>query len=397
MDLFSTFLQFEDDRVSRWVTDSQLRRSMNGVLAQMPDAPSTESFWATYWSKGWHAQTALAASHLAAYLQETCYWVAQKAVSRAPSSQFKLPDYFQIAIAALPKILRGFDPDGIATLKTFATTAFSNVIRDALRQRREIDVSSDWGVLLKISRKRLREALQHAGFSTEAIDRYLLAWVCFEAVYIQMKPAKMRQLQRPDPATWDEIARLYNCDRPDQRSAPEADCTPAVLEKWLLDCVKHARTYLYPAVASLNAPQAGQETGELQDQVPDDRADSLLAPLITEEELAERQAQQSQVSAVLTNALAQLDEQANTMMQFYYRERLTQQQIAAQLGIPQYTVSRRLSKIREALLLALAKWGQETLHISTTSNVLKHMSTVLEEWLEGYYRPAPHDSAKESL
>ena len=73
----------------------------------------------------------------------------------------------------------------------------------------------------------------------------------------------------------------------------------------------------------------------------------------------------------------------------YYGQELTQQQIAEQLAVKQYTVSRRLTKSRESLLLALASWSKETLHISLTSDVLNYISTVLEEWLKVYYSHPP--------
>jgi DNA-binding transcriptional regulator LsrR (DeoR family) len=70
----------------------------------------------------------------------------------------------------------------------------------------------------------------------------------------------------------------------------------------------------------------------------------------------------------------------------YYREGLTQQEIATQLDVKQYTVSRRLSSAKEALLLALAQWSQEHLHTALTSPAVKAMSIVLEEWLQDKLR-----------
>jgi DNA-binding transcriptional regulator LsrR (DeoR family) len=73
-------------------------------------------------------------------------------------------------------------------------------------------------------------------------------------------------------------------------------------------------------------------------------------------------------------------------LELYYAQALTQQQIAQQLEIKQYTVSRRLGNAKEKLLLTLAKWSQETLHISLTSTVVNDMYVVLEEWLQTHYR-----------
>lgn len=383
-DQFSSFLQFEAEHFSSWSTDPKLRRSMQNCLGQLPEALNSENFWALYWHKHWKADlTKLATAHLSAYLQETCYWAAKKMVSHFVSTQYSLSDCFQMAIAEVPKILKACDPDQRASLKTYSSVAFGNIIRDTLRQRQEIDFCNDWGLLLKLSRKRLQQALQNAGLTAETIARYLLTWTCFESAYIMTK-SPGRQIQRPEQVTWEVITKLYNSKR-HQLNPPGPECSAETLEKWLLFCARQARSYLYPPIASLNAPKLGQESGEWQDDLSDAANESLLAALIAEEETETRQIQQTQINNILTAALAQLDPQAQTLMQLYYRRQLNQQQIARQLEVQQYTVSRRLAKARESLLLALTRWSQETLHISPSSNVVKHISTVLEEWLQSYY------------
>jgi len=51
----------------------------------------------------------------------------------------------------------------------------------------------------------------------------------------------------------------------------------------------------------------------------------------------------------------------------------------------QYTISRRLKKAQEALLRSLANWSRDNLHITVTSDLLKSINTVMEEWLRNYY------------
>lgn len=397
-DIFSTFLQIEADRFSGWVTDPKLHRSMQNCLEQLPEAQDSENFWALYWHKRWKTQpTSLVEAHLSAYLQETCYWSTQRVIPRSTSLPCKLSDYFQIAIAQVPKILKSCDPDQRATLKSYSQVAFSNIIRDALRQQQQIDLCNEWGLLLKLSRKRLQESLQSAGLTDQTIARYLLAWTCFEASFVLAKSPGIRKIQRPDRDSWEAIANLYNTQRQTQLNPPGEECSPETLEKWLVFCANQARSHLYPKVTSLNVPKPGQGTGELLDDLPEAASESLLAGMIEREETQTRQTQQAQITSVLTSALAQLDPEAETLMQLYYSQGLTQQQIAQQLEIKQYTVSRRLTKARESLLLALTRWSQETLHISTTSNVVKHISTVLEEWLQDYYSNLNHHSSEEAF
>jgi len=93
--------------------------------------------------------------------------------------------------------------------------------------------------------------------------------------------------------------------------------------------------------------------------------------------------------------LGKLPPQSQKLLQLYYQQGLTQQQIAKQQQIQQYQVSRQLAKTRESLLLAIAKWSQETMHISPTSNVVKYISAVLEEWLQNYFGNLEPQTSKE--
>jgi predicted DNA-binding protein (UPF0251 family) len=160
------------------------------------------------------------------------------------------------------------------------------------------------------------------------------------------------------------------------------------MEAWLLTCAKAVRMFLYPAKISIYTPIPGQETGELLDYLPGTLQESLLAEAIANEDLEVRETQSTQISQILTAALTQLDTEAQTLLQLYYQQGLTQQQIAQHLGIKQYTVSRQLQRLRKTLLLALAQWSQQTLHIPLTSVVLDNMSTALEEWLNVHYFPS---------
>lgn len=386
VELFSTFVQLADDLFERWVTDSLLQRSIKQAVAQVAEpskAESSEHFWVLYWYRFWQTKPdSLAAGHLSAYLQEVCYWVAQRVAFQLTSRQYKLSDCFQIAIATLPFVLKGYNPSQGASLKTYANLVFSNKLRDALRQQGEANSRTDWGLLRKISQKQLVESLQAAGFSEKAIANYRLAWTCFKTFCAPNETPATRQLSAPERAIWTNITQLYNTQRLRQVPPIEAQANPEHLERWLKDCAKQVRAYLYPAITSLNLNKSESGAGELLDDLPDDTETSGVTELIVREELQERQTQQTQINAVLKAALEKLDPQVRELLHIYYAQKLTQQQIAAQMEIKQYTVSRRLSSAKEKLLLALAKWSQETLHISLTSPAVRDMSLLLEEWLQ---------------
>jgi RNA polymerase sigma factor (sigma-70 family) len=391
VDIFSTFLQFEGDRVGAWSQDPKLRRNMQRCLDQTPHEELSEIFWALYWHKAWqdspdHLRPEFAQAHLCAYLQEVCYWAAQKTASRFTNSRYSLTDYFQIAITQLQKVLMGFNPDQGFNLKNYASATFSSLMRESLRQRREIDICTDWALLRKLSQKRLVEALGNNGLPPQTIDSYVLAWTCFKTVYVPQQATGTQKLQKPEPAIWGAIAQLYNSERTSQLSCPGSATSPEQLEKTLTLCAQAARAYLYPTLMSINTLKPGQDSGEFLEDLSDTAGVSLLSTLIAEEEAQTRQTQQTQISQILTDALQQLDPQSQLLLQLYYCQQFTQQKIAERLAIKQYTISRCLTKVRGSLLQTLAQWSQDTLHITPSADVLKTISTTLEEWLINYYR-----------
>ncbi|WP_414544128.1 sigma-70 family RNA polymerase sigma factor [Nostoc sp. CCY0012] len=377
IEMFSTFVQLDADRFSVWTTDSKLHRSIKKCLEKYPQQKS-DNFWVLYWYKIWQIESSpLAAGHISAYLQEVCYWVARK-IAVNFISQFSIADCFQIAISCIYKILRNFNPEYSTNLKSYAEYAFERFLKDSLRLGKEADICTDWALLHKISRKRLLNSFKNAGFNSQIINNYVLAWECFKELYTSDSQT-IRQLGKPDTTTWQAITQLYNRQSLSQM-------TPETLEKWLITCAKSVREFLYPKFVSVDAPIHGQESGNLLDTLPADLPASLLTEIIAQEESTARQTQQAQLNQVLIDALAELDIQSQKLLQTYYEQKLTQQQIAQQLEMKQYTVSRRLSSIKRSLLTTLTQWSQNHLHISPTSVVVDGVSKSLEEWLNNYYR-----------
>ncbi|MEH2046016.1 sigma-70 family RNA polymerase sigma factor [Nostoc sp.] len=382
VEIFSTFVQFDLDQFSGWATDAKLRRSMK-VCLEGTSTEESDTFWALYWYRVWQTQSsAVALAHISAYLQEVCYWTARKFALNFPT-QSSVADCFQMAIAHINKILKTFNPEYSSHLKAYAQLAFESIIKDAVRLQREADICSDWALLHKLSRKRLVQSLQNAGFNAESIESYVLAWECFKELYTGDN-TKIRQLAKPDARTWEAISHLYNTERFSRLSSPTAAVNQQTIETWVLSAAKAARTFLYPKFVSADAPLKEDE-GNLLDILPVDLQTSLLTEIIEQEEAANMRSQQTQLNQVLSQAIAALDAESQKVLQAYYVQQLTQQEIAAQLEIKQYTVSRRLSSIKKSLLLTLTQWSQNTLHISLKSDVVDAINTSLEEWLKVQY------------
>jgi RNA polymerase sigma factor (sigma-70 family) len=390
LEQFSTFLEFEGDRSSRWATEPRLHRSMQTKLATNAPThnlanPEDDRFWSLYWHKLWATESSrLATNHLTAYLQETCYWAASRMLSQFPNTQQTLADGFQLASMAVPKVLKGFSPQQGFALLNYGSAIFSSSLRDHLRQQQEVDICTPWSLLRKTSQKRMVEALQAAGLAPQNVEAHLLAWNCFKQQYQPTTATGSRRLEKPSEAVWSAIAIQFNLEH---RASPHL--TPDKLESWLNVCAQAARRYLTPDVVSINAPKPGQEAKEWLDDVADMAGgDSLLSEMIVQEEVQERRDRQAEVSETLTEAIAKLEPELQQILQLYYSGRLTQQEIATQLGIKQYTISRRLTRAKELVLKKLAQWTQDSLHIVITPDLLQNMSSLLEDWLhQTYHRP----------
>ena len=385
--IFSTFIQFDGDRFGHWARDSRLHRNMTKLLTKTSSSEASENFWVIYWHKTWQDRPGgIAQQHLSAYLQEVCFWATNKTIFGFTSSQYTVADCFQVAIARVDKVLKGFDPHQGYSLKNYAKITFSNLIRELLRQRREVDICSDWALLRKLSQKRLEQSLKNAGLPTDTTERYILAWNCLKTLYVPNRASSTRRLTKPSKETRLAIAQLYNREHTTQLSASAEKVSAETLEAWLLACVKAARAYLYPNVTSLNQPRPGYDSGEVMDSLSGEIDDSLLTEMIVTEEVQERDRQQVEMSKVLIAAINTLKQDEQKLLELYYARQSTQAEIARELETKQYNISRKLARVRKYLLKSLAQWSQEKLHISLTSDVLNDISALLEEWLTGYYQ-----------
>ncbi len=390
-EIFSAFLYFENDRVGGWATDSSLQRSMRSRLALVGDRQTSPKFWALYWYRVWcHESSAIAKNHLAAYLQETCYWAAQKLAINVSSRQ-SIADFFQVAIVKVDRILHGYNSQAGTELSNYASLAFTNAIKDTLRQRQEVEICTDWALLHKVSHKRLREALQNLGLNPAQIDPHLLAWQCFKTIYAPtVDTGASRKLAPPEPAIADRIAELYNAERVHQIATLPQAGDRALVTHWLTTAAAAVRTYLYPTTISASQPSCDREHGEFLDNFESTFQDSLLTQAIELESASERAAERAQLQQVLLKALIKVDIHSQRLLQMYYGRGLTQREIATELMTKQYTVSRRLNRVRQALLTALSEWSQATLHQSLATNVINDLSIAIEEWLRAHYQtPVP--------
>lgn len=388
LDIFSTFIQFAEDRFESWISDLRLLRNMREHLATVDvenaEFLQQERFWVIYWHQLWQQQpSSQAAMHLCAYLQEPCYWASENVARRFVTEQCTVADGFQVAIADVESILKHYNPDHGNTLKAYARSAFGNKIRNHLCQLQAAKIHSDWGLLRRLSQARLKQALLTAGFKDVA--SLILAWQCFKACcHNEPQRSATRGLPPPNAEQLAQMVERYNHLRHRLTPVP-LPLNDQTLLRELMHVVKAVRTYINPTVTSLNQSQNTVAGQELIESLRGDKDDSPMTYLLAVEAHTEQQQYRRQINTVLENAITSLDLPSQRLLRFYYQENLTQKEIANQLEIKQYQVSRRLNWVRKQLLLNVAEWGQNTLHIPIKSTVLVGVNEVIHEWLQRHY------------
>ncbi|MEO1184487.1 MAG: sigma-70 family RNA polymerase sigma factor, partial [Cyanobacteria bacterium J06636_27] len=191
-----------------------------------------------------------------------------------------------------------------------------------------------------------------------------------------------RQLPKPTPQLWQEIANLYNnCVSMLDKDVPPS--TAEEIETWLQKAAANVRNYKFPSVGSLDAFNSQDDSNQTSENLLISSDNSPMADMIAEEEFHARQDEISRLNEVLSTALKALDNQSQQIFRLYYREELTQQQIMQQLQTNQSMISRKLRKGKEFLLEKLLEWGK-SLHIFVNPNQIKDMSNALEEWLQNH-------------
>ncbi|NJM20905.1 MAG: sigma-70 family RNA polymerase sigma factor [Richelia sp. RM2_1_2] len=392
-EMFSTFIDLQKDEFSGWLVDRRLRVSMQNYLIRSPEV--SEKQWALYWYQHWRSPVVavgaasprlqfdyLAKMHLQAYLQEPCYQVGKKTKTKwLGNSQYSVADVFQMANAEIETILKDFDSKKSSGLKEYFGMAIRSKLRDIFRQRQEADPCSNWALLRKVRKKQLEKALKNAGLRPTEIPKYLLAWKCFNQIYLPTQPGGTKQLPEPSSQLWKAIADSYNSYRHQLTENTPPLCTTQLIKEWLDETVGFVRNDWFPTVEYLDTSNSGNNARQTLEDIPDFSEDSPIDKIIAAEDLQNQQEQIDQMFGVLSETLQAWDQKSQEIFRLYYQEELTQQQIMEQLQMSQATVSRKLNRGRESLLGALVKWSQN-LNISLNPNQIKHMSNALEEWLK---------------
>lgn len=366
---FSTFLEVDDANDylnSRWQSSPRLCNHITEAIATDPNAKEE------YWAKHWLTQAlenqhnSLARGHLAAYLEEVCYWTIIKITPVLSVYNLRKVDCFLIAREAAVKVEKVFKTYDFKTsgVKTYAQFRIRGEVLQTLRRGREEDKYSWPGLLRNTSKKRLEEILKKSIIQEAELSRFFLAYDCFKTKYVPTKQKGSQQLQPPTTEQLAEMALYY------RQCHPKKEVITAEEIQRLLDtCVKLLKESSFKGFTSL-------------DDLDLERED--LTTIDNSGEASDSDEWQ-QVKSVLVAAFLQLTEREKQMLELGMGLNLNQGDLAPFFGYKEpYEVSREINRQRQKLLKALAEWSAKILGIKLSSQQLGNLDKIVKEWLESY-------------
>jgi len=388
---FSTFLLIVDNSwlSLRWQIDTRLKHNIVKLLENIPDEESLANKLLVSLRQRENVNK-LAQDHLIAYLQESCYWAAQKVHKRLGclTVSLKWGDYFQLSnlyVADPQKLLKSYQVDLGSKIRNYAQNRLEDKIADSAYAQQNWIRASDWGLLRKISQRRRKELLSLWGLSPEKLNQYLLAWNCFEQIYTPTKEKKPGKLNAPTEQKFLQILELY-VSLANNYNPPLPTITLEQLKKILDGCISAARKYVNPEVIS--PPDYFDLSSER-----DNNYSSLEAQ---EDEL-----QRVTLIQSLTKAIASQAPELQLIWKLWKGLGLTQQEIVAVMGVnyPGYVskqdqISRKLEKMRKQLLEHLVREYMALSKIN--SEIITRLKAALDQYLAQYYQDILADKLQET-
>ncbi len=379
---YSTFLTLVEQSnylTTRWISQPNLKRNIEKIVSK--SQKDREVLSIEFLQKLKDDVNRIYHWHLSAYLQETSFWATQKSYIRLRNiiSNLSWADYFSFAqelVATPSKLLKNYQPNLGAQIKTYAQRKLEDRIADYAYRLVNWNRASDWGLLRKLTLRSCQEALKRVlGLSGNKLEIHLLVWQCFKDNYTPIKAKNSRQLSPPNQQQFQQMVAQFNHLIAEINPSLTKIDRPT-LESILNNCIEAARKYSNPQ--SIPTPENFEIVSS---------ENNLLINL---EEKEEKKQTLNRVETVLANTFEQLKIPQQIMLKLWLGLGLTQTEIVKIMQpvypdfvTKQYQVARQIDKCRLLLINALLKQelpdGKKL-----TSQEISQLKTPFDEWLKKY-------------
>ncbi|OCR01446.1 hypothetical protein BCD67_21805 [Oscillatoriales cyanobacterium USR001] len=401
-EMFSTFLNFKSQTQYLWQANRKAEQNVKTRILLNPTASERDlaEDWLNEYLESLSDQpnqTALSDDpsqtprfHLAAYFEDSCFWIAQKiAEKRAGKSShlYLFQEYFQIArsiVAEPKKILDGYDTsrsNSPKSVKNWGQLKLTSAILEKIGEK----TYSDAGMLRRQTKTSMKKVLQEEGITLLSegllkrldiketqLARCVLAWESFQRVYTPSTPKGRRQLLWPDTEYLKKIADEYNQQAIEHKLTPSM--TAQNLDELLKTCVKALRNSSENQMSDLDVQEMIYEA--------ETRSKQNSQEMIYETEAGIEELENTEIGECLSNAFTALPKEAQIMLRLWHGLGFNQGDVGELFGIERNQIANTVKGWRKFLLQELNKYLGKPM----TTQEIKQKSKKMDLWLEDYCR-----------
>lgn len=326
-----------------------------------------------------HPEHGLLRTHWIAFLERRCEKVATRLAHLNPS-YFRDLVLIGAEFASHPVIFfENFDSQRsqfeywYPTLKRFSDAKIKYLIIPNFRELIGIDTlgRTNLGLAARSTRKQVKAALHHLGYTQAELSRYLLAWQCFQEIRNSLKLG----VNQFKPEHFQDVAKRY-CEFREQLALPEGhnpDINGEGIKNWLENIGRAIRKLLDPCIDSLDTflPSKTDEDTSLLENIPEQPKE--------DEEMNQTIVAFRGFIAHLLEGLPEIQEKQLLFLR--YGLELKQSQMGKEFsGQAQYQISRLLQRLNNRILTQILNWVKQHLELEPSSECLKEIEGVLYQY-----------------
>jgi hypothetical protein len=374
----------------RPIVNPRLRKSVEQAIESNPEMTHAELTCHFLTRVQQNPEDKLAQEHMWAFINHIVIQTVEK-ISRPPDVSQNL---VQETLCRLPQpnlLFKNFDLNYYSeeryhyfTLEKYTREYIRRTAREADRAQSNYEdgTRSALGVIRRESIKTVKTILSLAGgiWPPERISKVLLLKQCLEE-YRKTVEFGIHKFSDND---FQAIADRYN-----HLTAKGIKCTyqrisgqevETSLDKAGEAIKKYKRSFCSTSLdAKLNQQSDDSSVSLLDQQI--DPTDGYFERLENEE----RQQQLDGVTSFLCDQLQNLSAEMTRVPLMLDGLNMKQREVKIELGIPQYSVSRKYTHISSALCKSLAEWSRDQFGVKIDSSVLEGMANLIKEFMGRYY------------
>lgn len=409
-DVFCTYFfvyTHNSKTVFQWKNVPHLKRNFelykknNEAFAQFCSEPnqikSLLSFWRNIaidaspniqqWERPNRKQLAL--EHLKCYLETSCYYATKKvsSISRVDWEECLSSAHIFIHNSDnFIKLLKSYD-ERQALLDTYVL----GILIKEIKNQQNVCKYSNWRLIVEISEKKLREALETSGYREPYISQCVFARKYFQQVYrfnkvynLALRRSGDKWLE-PDNEDFQAAANSYNTEKylssaPHEVSAG-SNISGEQMKAWMNICITALQSQ--PKIFFCNLEEIDKTSENNQEQNNEkwlDNSEHKEISVEAEEADSEENPLLSETQSAFHNELVRLKGEQHQILLLYYGANLKQKQLEIKLGMSQSAISRRLQTIKKQLLRTLTQKSQSH----------EWIANYVAQWLHKDFRAPRH-------